>query len=315
MSSKTHTIDLIRFHYGNNNLFGQFMDKLRAMELFVKVAEIGSFSGAADALNISKSMISKEVSKLEKQIGARLLQRSTRKLQLTEIGRGYLNRCRQILLQVKDTESFVLHMQSKPRGKLKINAPMTLGISDLRFAFSDFMAAFPEIELDITLSDEQVDLIEQGFDIGFRAMTQLTDLNYIGKPIGEFQLHVVASPSYLKAQSAVETLDDLVNHNCLAYSYSLAGTSWPIGGGVPITGQLKANNTLFIRQAALDGRGIAVLPSFVCKTDLESGELVELLQNYERPTLKFYVLYPAREFVPPKITQCVDFIHNWFSKQ
>ncbi|MFT5741165.1 MAG: DNA-binding transcriptional LysR family regulator [Planctomycetota bacterium] len=288
------------------------MDKLRAMALFKKVAETGSFSQAADELNVSKSMISKELSKLENQIGSRLLQRNTRNLQLTEIGTGYLKRCRQILMQVKDADSFVQFLQSKPIGKLKINAPMSLGITDLRFVFSEFMQAYPEIELDISLSDEYVDLIEEDYDIGFRAMSQLQDLNYIGRPIAEFKLHIVAAPGYLNSNPEVKTPDDLVNHNCFSYTYATGSNSWPIDGGVEISGQLSANSTLLLKQAALDGLGIALLPSFVCKSDLNSKKLIEILPSCKRPSLKFYVLYPAREFIPPKITLCVNFIQQWF---
>lgn len=288
------------------------MDKLRAMALFNKVAETRSFSHAADELNVSKSMISKEISKLENQIGSRLLQRNTRKLQLTEIGVGYLKRCRQILMQDKDADSFVQYLQSKPIGKLKINAPMSLGLTDLRFVFSEFMRAYPEIELDISLSDEYVDLIEEGYDIGFRAMSQLQDLNYIGKPIAEFKLYIVAAPNYLKSNPKVTIPEDLINHNCFSYTYATESKSWPINNGIKITGQLTANSTLLIKQAALDGLGIAVLPGFVCKSDLDSKKLVEILPFCERPSLKFYVLYPAREFVPPKITLCVNFIHQWY---
>ncbi len=289
------------------------MDKLRAMALFKKVAETGSFSQAAEELHVSKSMISKEISKLENQIGSRLLQRNTRQLQLTEIGDGYLKRCRQILMQVKDADSFVQYLQSKPIGKLKINAPMSLGITDLSFVFSEFMQAYPDIELDISLSDEYVDLIEEGYDIGFRAMSQLQDLNYVGKPIAEFKLHIVAAPAYLKSNAKVKTPEDLVNHNCFSYSYAADSHSWPINKGVEISGQLSANSTLLLKQAALDGLGIALLPSFVCRAELDSKKLIELLPTSKRPTLKFYVLYPAREFVPPKITLCVDFIQQWYS--
>ena len=293
---------------------GNWMDKFRAMALFKKVAETGSFSQAAGELNVSKSMISKEISKLENQIGSRLLQRNTRNLQLTEIGVGYLNRCRQILMQVKDADSFVQFLQSKPIGKLKINAPMSLGITDLRYVFSEFMQAYPEIDLDISLSDEYVDLIEEGYDIGFRAMSQLQDLNYIGKPIAEFQLHVVAAPGYLQSNSEVKTPEDLINHNCFSYTYATDSNTWPINNGIGISGQLSANSTLLLKQAALDGLGIALLPSFVCRSELASKKLIEILPLCERPSLKFYVLYPAREFVPPKITLCVDFIQQWYLK-
>ncbi|MBL4638602.1 MAG: LysR family transcriptional regulator, partial [Proteobacteria bacterium] len=141
------------------------MDTLRAMQLFVRLADLGSFTKVADETNHSKSMISKEISRLEDNLGARLLQRSTRKLQLTQVGEGYLERCRDILINLEDAQSYVQDLQDKPKGKLKINAPMALGITDLSAMFADFMLAYPDIELDIHLGDEPIDLIEQGFDV------------------------------------------------------------------------------------------------------------------------------------------------------
>ena len=156
------------------------MDKLRAMKLYIRLADLGSFTKVAEELNASKSMISKEITRLEEEVGARLIHRTTRKIQLTDIGEGYLTRCRKLLLQMEDADNYVQDMQGAPRGTLKVNAPMALGITDLGRAFADFMAAFPDIKIDMHLGDAPLDLVEHGFDIGLRVASRQVDSHYIG---------------------------------------------------------------------------------------------------------------------------------------
>jgi DNA-binding transcriptional LysR family regulator len=289
-----------------------FVDTLRAMALFVKVAEKGSFKQAAEYMNCSSSMLSKEIDKLESLIGARLLQRSTRKIQLTEIGQGYLQRCRNILDANQQALDYVQEMQGQPRGRLKVNAPMTLGITDLGRAFAAFTAKHPEVELDIDLSDASVDLIAQGYDIGFRAVSGQIDSNYVGKPIATFSLHLVTTPKYLATIGPIDNPGQLSEHNCYLYSLSMGKNQWPFDDGIGVSGNIKANNTIFLREAVLQGNGIGLLPSFVCENDIQSGGLVELLSDYPLPKLNFYVLYPSRHYTPPKLACFVEFMTDWF---
>ncbi len=289
------------------------MDTLRAMQLFVRLADLGSFTKVADETNHSKSMISKEISRLEDKLGARLLQRSTRKLQLTQVGEGYLERCRDILINLEDAQSYVQDLQDKPKGKLKINAPMALGITDLSAMFADFMQAYPDIELDIHLGDEPIDLIEQGFDVGFRAASTIFDSNYVGRPLTSFSYHVCASPDYLSAQPPIKAPEDLAQHNCFFYSYFRNKNVWPLGEGMTIKGNLKVNNTLFMLDVVKKGLGIGFLPDFVCNQALASGEVVEVLSNVDKPKLTLYVLYPARQFIPLKLQHCITFMEKWFN--
>ena len=163
------------------------MDKLRAIELFVRLADLGSFTKVANEVNASRSMISKEIARLESDLGARLLHRSTRNVSLTHAGEGYLQRARQILARMNEADSFVQDLQQNLGGKLKINAPMALGITDLSHLFADFMLENPDIELDIHLGDESIDLVEQGFDLGFRASSQPFDSSYVGRPLTNFR--------------------------------------------------------------------------------------------------------------------------------
>lgn len=288
------------------------MDKLRAMHLFVRLADLGSFTQVAEQQNLSKSLISKEISRLEAQLGARLFHRSTRNLRLTPVGEGYLQRCRALLLQLEDAESYVQELQTGPRGRLKINAPMALGLTDLSRAFSAFMQAYPQIELDIHLGDESLDLVEHGFDLGFRASSRPLDCAFVGKPLIGFSYRVCAAPAYLQAHPPITRVHDLQRHNCFVYSYFQGKNVWPLEDGIGIQGSLKVNSTLFMQQMIVDGLGIGFLPDFVCRQALASGQLVELLPQAPRPTLTLYALYPARHFVPPRLLQCITFLQHWF---
>ena len=203
------------------------MDKLRAIQLFVRLADLGSFTRVAEQTNASKSMISKEISRLEDALGARLLHRSTRNVQLTHVGEGYLQRAREILEKLDDADNFVQDLQQNPRGKLKINAPMALGITDLSSLFADFMQAYPDIELDIHLGDESVDLVEQGFDLGFRASSRPIDSSYVGRPLTRFNYNVCVGPDYLKNHPPLNLPRDLKDHNCFVYSYFQGKMSGP----------------------------------------------------------------------------------------
>ncbi|WP_021033049.1 LysR family transcriptional regulator [Pseudoalteromonas spongiae] len=291
------------------------MNKLRCMHLFARLADLGSFAAVAEELGVTPSMVSKEIQKLEMTLDARLLHRSTRKIQLTHIGEGYLNRCREILAQVHDADAYVQQMQNSVKGKLRINLPMALGLTDLNAVLSDFMSAYPEVELDIHLGDEALDLLEHGFDLGFRASSTVFDSNYIGKPLTKFTYHVCASPNYLAKHGDVTTPQSLKTHNCFIYSYFKGGNKWPINEGVTVTGNLKVNSTLYMKDVIVAGLGIGFLPSFVAKPAFKKGQLVEVLSNCSKPDLILYALYPNRKHTPPILAKCIEFIADWFSKK
>jgi len=289
------------------------MDKLRAIQLFVRLADLGSFTRVAEQVNSSKSMISKEIGRLEADLGARLLHRSTRNVQLTHVGEGYLQRAREILSKLDDADSFVQDLQQNLRGKLKINAPMALGITDLSCLFADFMRDNPEIELDIHLGDESVDLVEQGFDLGFRASSRPIDSNYVGRPLTRFTYKVCASPRYLEQHSAIILPKDLKDHNCFIYSYFQGKNIWPIEDGVMVSGNLRVNNTMFMMESIKQGLGLGFIPDFVCQQAIDNGEVVEVLADSKKPMLTLYALYPVRYFVPTKLVQCIEYLEQWFT--
>ncbi len=291
------------------------MDKLRAIQLFVRLADLGSFTRVAEQVNSSKSMISKEIGRLESDLGARLFHRSTRNVQLTHVGEGYLQRAREILLKLDDADNFVLDLQKNLRGKLKINAPMALGITDLSSLFANFMRVNPEIELDIHLGDENVDLVEQGFDLGFRASSRPIDSNYVGRPLTRFNYRVCVGSEYLNNHPAINLPRDLKDHNCFVYSYFQGKNVWPIEDGVTIGGTLRVNSTIFMMEAIKRGQGVGFIPDFVCREALEKGEVVEVLADSKKPDLTLYALYPARHFVPSKLVQCIEYLEQWFANK
>ena len=284
------------------------------MEAFVRVAELGSFTRVAEQRNTSKSQISKEISALEASLSVRLLHRTTRNIGLTPEGETYLLHCREILQKIEHADTLVLDQQSKPSGKLKINAPMALGLTHLAKLFSDFMKAYPDIELDVHLGDEPVDLVEQGFDLGFRASSQILDSNYVGRPLRDFSYHVCASPTYIKNNEPIQKPSDLKNHNCFIYSYFQGKAEWPIDKGISVAGTLQVNSTIFLMEMIKQGLGIGLIPEFVCSDELKAGSVVSLLEDIERPTLTLYALYPARNFVPSKLKLSIEFLEAWFEE-
>ncbi len=289
------------------------MDKLRAMHYFVRLADLGTFTAVAAELNVAKSLISKEIARLEDHLGSRLLQRSTRRLTLTLAGLQYLESSRSILSQMEDAESEVQNLQQTAVGTLRINAPMALGLTDLSSAFAAFMKQYQNISLDIHLGDEPVDLIEQGFDLGFRASSTELDSGYIGRPLRRFGYHICASPEYLARKGGVSSPEDLKQHNCFTYSYFRGLNVWPVGDAVTVSGSLKVNSTPFILDVVRAGLGIGFIPDFVCREALATGDVVEVLGGQEKPLLTLYTLYPARHHVPQRLLLCIEFLERWFA--
>jgi DNA-binding transcriptional LysR family regulator len=291
------------------------MDKLRAMQLFVRLADLGSFTRVAEYANTSKSMVSKEIGRLEDDLGARLLHRTTRNVQLTHVGQGYLQRVREILEKLDDTDNFVQNLQQHPRGKLKINAPMALGITDLSAFFAGFMQTYPDIELDIHLGDEAVDLVEHGFDLGFRVSSRPIDSGYVGRPLSNFKYSICVGADYLDNHPPINSPQDLKEHNCFVYSYFQGKNVWPIGEGVAIDGTLRVNSTIFMMELIKQGQGIGFIPDFVCRDALKNGEVVEVLTTFNKPNLTLYALYPARHFVSAKLVKCIEYLDVWFANK
>ncbi|ROR97898.1 LysR family transcriptional regulator [Sinobacterium caligoides] len=290
------------------------MNKLRAIQLFVRVSELGSFTKAAEEFALAKSIVSKEISRLEESLDAKLLYRSTRTLSLTPLGEGYLRYCHEALAKLEEAENYVSRSHCSPSGKLKINAPMAMGLTTFDVIVANFMERYPNVELEIYLSDDSLDLMQMGFDLALRMASREFDSPYVGVPLANFPYVVCVGKNYFDDHPAIECADDLKQHNCFEYSYFRNKNSWPIGDGVRIAGNLKVNSTLFMKTAINNGQGVAFLPDFVCAKELDKGEFIEILADLPRPTLSFYALYPDRNFVSPQLRAFIDFLREWFNK-
>lgn len=293
------------------------MDRLAALEAFVRVAEARSFSEAGRRLGASKSVISRQVSALEAELGVRLFQRTTRSLTLTEAGEGYFQRTARILADLDEANAMVSNLQAAPRGRLRVNAPMSFGFLHLGAAIPDFVARYPEVDVDMTMSDRFVDLIEEGFDVAVR-IARLTDSSLIARRLAPMRLVVCASPDYLARRGTPHKPADLAAHECLSYGNIAPTDEWRLkdADGQPLTvevkGRLRANNGDALRAAALKGLGVIYQPTFMVGDDLRAGTLVEVMHGYARTDSAVHAVYPHARHLSPKVRAFVDFLAERF---
>jgi len=295
------------------------MDRLTAMEAFVRVVEKGGFTAAAEDLRLSRAMVSKHVQDLEAHLGARLLNRTTRKLSLTEAGRVYYDRSTQLLAELAETEEAVGELQAKPRGRLRVNAPVSFGSLHLAAAIADYMAAYPNVAVELTLNDRIVDLVEEGYDVAVR-VARLADSSLIARRLAPCRHVVCASPGYLKRHGRPEHPTDLARHNFLGYSYSAAGDERRFDGpdgstSIQLKGTLQANNGDALCAAAVAGGGIAVLPTFIAGSDIIAGRLIPILTQYQISEPAIYAVYPPGRHLSVKVRSFVDFLVPRFGER
>jgi DNA-binding transcriptional LysR family regulator len=293
------------------------MDRLAALEAFVKIAETQSFSEAAARLGVSKSALSRQVSWLEAELGARLFHRTTRSLTLTEVGRGYLDRVSQILADLQQADESVSALQTAPRGRLRVNAPMSFGFLHLAPALPDFLARCPELEIDVAMNDRFVDLVEEGFDVAVR-IGALQDSSLIVRRLAPIRRVICASPAYLAAHGAPATPQDLRHHQCLLNTNLAPGREWrfvsPDGKPIAVSvgGRISMNNGDALRIAALNGLGLIDLPTFIVGRDLQSGALVSVLDGFVPQTMALHAVYPHARHLSPKVRVFIDFLAERF---
>ncbi len=296
------------------------MDQLVALRAFVAVAEAQSFSGAARELRIAKSAVSRQVSDLESDLGARLLHRTTRSLSLTEAGRAYFERATRILADLDDANRAVGDLQAAPRGRLRISAPMSFGFLHLMPALSDFMARFPDVVVDMEMNDRFVDLVNEGFDVAIR-IANLPDSSLIARQLAPARRVICASPKYLSAYGAPGSPNDLKTHVCLFNSNLPSAREWRFvsadGGPLPVTvnGRLSVNNGDAIRIAALRGQGLANLPTFIVGADLQSGALATVLDSFVAQDLSISAVYPHSRHLSPTVRALIDFLVDRFGPE
>ena len=294
------------------------MDRLAAMQAFVKVAELGSFSAAADQLDLSKSAVSKMVRSLEDHLGARLLNRTTRRLSLTEAGGRYVEHAARLLADLAEVEARTADEQATPRGRLKVNAPMSFGLRHVAPLVPGLLRAYPELTLDLTLNDRVVDLVDEGFDVAIR-IGRLPDSALVARKLCAVDLVLVASPAYVAAAPPLDDVRDLARHTALLYAYGPLRDEWRLerdGETVtaPVHGPLRANNGDALGIAALAGLGIALLPDFIVREDLAAGRLVRVLPTVSGGQLGVHALYPANRHPLAKLTAFVDYLRRHLAR-
>jgi DNA-binding transcriptional LysR family regulator len=293
------------------------MNKLREIECFIAVVESGSFVKAAVTLGISKTAISRYVADLEARLGTRLLQRTTRRLSLTEPGQRYVERCRQILAELDEADAMAGEQDGQPAGPLRINAPHTFGVLHLAPLWPTFLARHPQVSLDITLSDRLVDIVDEGFDLAIR-ITRLPDSSLVHRRLAGTRMVLCASPDYLGRHGIPQHPGELAHHETVGYSYFSHRREWRFDGpdgpvSVRTHARLIADNGDTCLAAAVAGAGIILQPAFLVQDALRDGQLVEFLPEYTQGETGIYVVYPTRKYLSAKVRVLIDFLVEAFA--
>jgi len=282
------------------------------MRVFATVVATGSFAAAAARLDISRAMASKYVLYLEERLGTRLLQRTTRKLGLTDSGTAYYERCAQILEEVEEAESGAVNLSAKPRGILRLTMPVSFSVRHIGPLITRYLEKFPEVQIDAVLSDRRIDLIEEGLDLALRVGPS-PDPGLIARRLAADRLVICAAPAYLDRCGRPTRPQDLAAHNCVLYSYSAAGSEWKMTGpdgehSVKVGGNMRANNGDLLNQVVLSGGGLMCQPEFLVGEDLRAGRLEEVLKEYRCESLGIYAVFPSRKHLSAKTRTFVDFL-------
>jgi len=290
---------------------------LDGISVFVSVVKAGSFTAAADALGHSTSHVSKEVSRLENRLGVRLLNRTTRRISLTDAGRAYFERCEQIVIDAENAERSMGVLQETPRGLLRVNAPTSIGARYLSSFLPEFVALYPALKLEVEYNDRMINVVEEGFDVVIR-VGETQDSSLVMRRLASSKIVTVASPEYLKKQSQPETPDDLTEHVCVAYTLVKNPAVWEYTLGterfrIQMTPGMLCNTAELQVAMAVKGVAIAALPLFCVEQHIERGELEQVLSNYRQLDLGIYVVYPHRQFLSTKVRAFVDFMVERFA--
>jgi DNA-binding transcriptional LysR family regulator len=295
------------------------MDRLTSMAVFVRTVERGGFAAAASELGLSPTMTGLHVRALEERLGARLLNRTTRRQSLTEAGRRYYERCKQILADIEAAEGDAMDLQSAPRGRLRVTAPISFGTHALTPAIIDYLALYPEVEVDLSLNDRVIDLVDEGYEVALR-VGPLADSSLIARKLAPYRLRLCASPEYLRRRGVPRRVEDLADHNCLCFVYARSGSEWRFTGPegeseVAIRGRLQTNNGDALRLAARRGLGIILQPAALLAEDIASGALVPLLAGHVPPSFPMHIVYLPDRWPTPKVRSFVDFVVERFGER
>jgi DNA-binding transcriptional LysR family regulator len=289
------------------------MEDLERMAIFARVVEAKSFSAAARRLGMSKSLVSKQVARLERSLGARLLNRTTRTMSVTEVGAVFYEHCARMLDEVEEARLAVSRLHGEPRGTLKITAPVAFGTLHVAPALPDFLARYPDLSIDMTITDRFADLAEDGYDVALR-IAKDPGQNLVARRLAPVNRNVCATSDYFQRHGVPRTPHDLAHHNCLTYTYL---DQWHLRGpdgelAVPTSGNLRLNDDEALSQAVLGGLGVALLPTFIIGKDLQAGRLQSVLAQYVPLERHVYAVYLPNRHLSPKVRVFIDFLLERF---
>ncbi|HDS0948357.1 TPA: LysR family transcriptional regulator [Stenotrophomonas maltophilia] len=288
------------------------MDTLDAMRVFVAVVERNGFSAAAQALDMSTAGVTRQVAALEKRLSTRLLHRTTRRVSPTSAGAAYYAQCVRLLAEFDALEASIGAQALEPSGTLRINAPVSWGIARLGPLLAGYRQRYPQVELDLALSDRLVDMVEEGYDVAIR-ITREPSPALIARRLGQARITLCAAPSYLAARGTPRTPQDLEQHDCLGYSYWASGSQWPLQGPggetrVTVNSILQANNGDVLREAAIAGMGVILQPDFLLDDALADGRLLRVLPEWDVPAIGIFAVYTSRSHLAPKVRSFIDYL-------
>jgi len=294
------------------------MDRFQAINTFARVVETGSFVRAAERLGVSVSAVSRQVSELESHLDSRLLNRTTRRLSLTEIGRVFYERCVQLLSDLEEAEQSAGAGTVRPRGTLRLTCGTTFGERHLAGAIAEFLERYSEMRLDVELSDRTTDLVDEGFDAALR-IGSIGSQNLVGRLVGRTRLVCCASPAYLARHGEPKTPESLSGHACLTYEYLPHKSVWPFRDpdghdrAVRVAGPVNANHGNFLCAIAVAGAGIVLEPDFVVGPEVRAGRLKPILRKFEPQPASIYVVYPSRRHLSAKVRALAEFLSVRFA--
>jgi DNA-binding transcriptional LysR family regulator len=292
------------------------MDRLTAMQVFVEVAHSGSFSATADKLDMSRAMVTRYVGALEQWLGARLLQRTTRSVTLTDAGESCLRRSQQMLALMENVEEETSQHDDTLRGQLRITCSMSFAYAQMAAAVTDFLKRYPQLKIDLNASEGALNLVEARIDLAVRISAE-PDPTLIGRVLAPCTSVLVASPDYLRAQGVPQRPADLATHRCLSYA-NFGKSEWTLQRGdehahVRVGSQFSANEATALLQAALAGGGVALQPTYLANPHLRDGSLQAVLPDWQLPAMAIYALYPSRKHLSPAVRAFLDFLVERFA--
>lgn len=295
------------------------IDVVAGMRVFTAVVDAESFAGAAEKLDLSRGMATRYVAQLEAHLGVRLLNRTTRRLSLTEAGSDYYQRATQVLAMIEEAETSAAQDSSVPRGTLRVTASVIFGATHLGAAISAYLKRHPGVQVDLSLNERIVDLVDEGFDLAIRVARQI-EPGLVARRLAPVRVFLCASPAYLEQHGTPKSLDALADHNCLVYAAAVQGGGWRLKRDgeertLRISGSMRCNSGTSLVSAAIDGLGVIFEPSFLVSEALRDKKLVRLLPDWKSEETSLFAVYPSRKFLAPKVRSFIDFLAERFGPE